>query len=151
MLYNTKSITALSFHNQDENKKKNDVIPSTSSRSRLLSIATKSQALLDKGQLSRKTWAWMMYLCIYNNKRESKMGFMKYSGHRWKKYVKLMRKWSLNLSISISWRQKVPVCDMSDLWNLKRKWSHTTQNKNILTSWDFNPWLLKQISCLTTY
>lgn len=40
-------------------------LPSTSSRSRFLSMATKSQELLDNGQLSRRTCAWIIYLWIY--------------------------------------------------------------------------------------
>lgn len=53
-------------------KPKNAEIPSTSSLSRLLIKATKSQALLDKGQLSRKTWAWIIYLCIWNKSKRNK-------------------------------------------------------------------------------
>ena len=42
-------------------------VPSTSSLSRLLSMATKSQEFFDKGQLSRRTWAWIMYLRIWKD------------------------------------------------------------------------------------
>ena len=62
------AITFITFHlprNKMIASKPINNLPSTSSRSRFLSMATKSQELLDNGQLSRRTCAWIMYLWIY--------------------------------------------------------------------------------------